>query len=114
MQLGSIHICLKQKSFFLSVDPPEVTQHPKSKEVPTGAETKFKIEATGDDLTFQWQKDGHDVHNDSKYSGTDTNMLQIRDTKKSDEGCYRCRVGNDVSMKLSDEARLRVCEYTSV
>ena len=75
----------------------------------------FAIEATGDDLTFQWQKDASDVHNDSNYSGTDTNTLSIRQVKKSDEGRYRCLVKNEVKRdgEVSEEAKLTVCECSS-
>ena len=81
--------------------------------VPTGAETTFKIEATGDDLTFLWQKDASDVHNSSNYSGTDTNTLSIQHVKKSDESHYRCLVMNEIKKDgiLSEEAQLRVCKF---
>ena len=95
---------------FCIVDPPKVTYHPKSQSVQAGAEVTFTIEAAGDDLTFQWQKNGRDVHNDSNYSGTDTNTLSIQQVKKSDEGCYRCFVKNEVGI-LSEEAQLRVCKF---
>ena len=87
-----------------------MTHHPKCQSVPTGAEITFTIEAAGDDLTFQWQKNGRDVHNDRDYSGTDTNTLSIRHVKKSDEGCYRCSVKNEVGI-LSEEAQLSVCKF---
>ena len=100
-------------SLLFSVDPPKVIQHPNSQSVPTGAQTTFTVEATGDDLTFQWQKNGSDVHNDSNYSGTDTNRLSIRHVKKSDGGCYRCLVRNEVKRGgiLSKEAQLSVCKH---
>ena len=89
-----------------------MTQHPESRSVLTGTQVTFKVEATGDDLTFQWQKDGSDVHNDSNYSGTDTNTLMIPEVKKSDGGCYSCLVKNEAKIEgeLSDEAQLKVCE----
>ena len=103
------------KSFSFSVDPPKIVQHPSSQSVPTGAQTTFTIEATGDDLTFQWQKNGSNVHYDSNYSGTDTNTLSIRDVKKSHAGCYRCLVKNEVKRdgEVSEEAKLTVCECAS-
>ena len=71
------------------------------------------IEATGDSLTFQWQKNGSDVHNGSNYSGTDTKTLSIQEVKKSDEGCYRCLVINEIKKDgiLSEEAQLSVCKF---
>ena len=104
---------LHNKSFlFHAVDPPKVTQYPESQSVLTGAQATFKVEATGDDLTFQWQKDGSDVHNDSNYSGTNTSTLMIQEVKKSDGGCYSCFVKNEAKVEgeVSDEAQLTVCE----
>ena len=101
--------------FSFSVDPPKVFQHPNSQTVTTGAQTTFTVEAKGDDLTFQWQKNGSDVHNDSNYSGTDTNTLRIRHVNKSDGGHYRCLVKNEVKRdgEVSEEAELTVCEWPS-
>ena len=99
------------------MDPVIVTRHPVSQLVPTGAETAtFKIEATGDDLAFQWQKNGSDLHSDRNYSGTDTNTLKIQHVKKSDAGHYRCLVKNQVEKdgKLSTEAELAVCKLDAV
>ena len=94
-----------------------VTQHPVSQLVSTGAETAtFKIEAIGDGLTFQWQKNGSNLDSDSNYSGTDTNTLKIRHVKKSAAGHYRCLVKNRVEKdgKLSKEAELAVCKLDAV
>ena len=97
---------------FLSVGPPKVIQHPETPSVSTEVETTFKIEATGGDLTFHWQKNGSNVHNNSNYSGTDTNTLSIRHVNKNDGGQYRCIVKNEVKMdgKVSEDAQLTVCE----
>ena len=101
---------------FFTVAPPKVTQHPKSQSVQTGAQTTFTVEATGDALTFQWQKNARDVHNDSNYSGTDTNTLSIRQVKKSHAGCYRCLVMNEVKKDgiLSREAQLSICKFNFI
>ena len=104
-----------EQLFSFSVDPPKVTQHPSCQSVPTGAQATFTIEATGDDLIFQWQKNASDVHNGNNYTGTDTNTLNIRQAKKSDEGHYRCLVKNDVKRdgEVSEKAKLTVCECPS-
>ena len=91
----------------LTVDPPKITQHPESKSVATGASTTFTVEASGDDLQFQWKKDGKDLHDGRKCCGTKTHTLHIEDVKKSDKGNYQCLVKNDVG-ELSGEADLAV------
>ena len=96
-----------------AVNPPTVTEHPKSHSVPTGGETTFKVEARGDDLKFQWQKNGSNLKSDKMYSGTNTNTLRIQHIKKSDEGCYRCLVRNEIKKDgiLSKEAQLSICKF---
>ena len=98
------------------VDPPKVIQHPSSHSVPTEAQATFTVEATGDDLKFRWQKDGSDVHNDSNYSGMDTNTLSIRQVKQSHAGCYRCLVMNEIEKDgtLSKEAQLSICKFNFI
>ena len=53
------------------------------------------------------------MHNDSNYSGTDTNTLSIRHVNKSDGGHYRCLVRNEVKTdgEVSEEAQLSVCKF---
>ena len=78
----------------------------------TGGDITFTTEARGDDLTFQWQKNGTNLKSDNNYSGTGTNTLNIRQVKKSDAGCYRCLLTNEVKSEgeISEEAKLNVCE----
>ena len=92
---------------FLAVDPPKIIQHPESKSILTGVSTTFTVEASGDDLQFQWRKDSKDLHDGSKYCGTKTHTLHIKVVKKSDQGNYQCLVKNDVG-ELSEEAVLAV------
>ena len=70
-------------------------------------EIDFSIQATGDNLQFQWQKDGSDLSEGGKYCGTDTDTLRIVKMEKDDKGRYRCIVKNDyfhaVSCHLSHD-----------
>lgn len=100
--------------FSLTVGAPEIIQHPKSKSVVTGSLISFTIEATGDDLQFQWQKNCKDLSDGVKYHGADTDTLQISKLGKDDEGHYRCLVKNDVGMEFSDEALLNVSKLLIV
>ena len=74
-----------------------------------GTETVFRVEATGDDLQFHWQKECIDIDDHgTRYRGTHTNKLHILKVEKGDSGNYRCRVSNNLEEKLSDEAALTV------
>ena len=67
---------------------------------------EFSIEATGENLQFQWQKDGSNLVNTGKYRGIYTDSLDIVAVEGSDEGDYRCLVENDVGRLFSDVALL--------
>ena len=101
---------------FHLVDPPEITQDPESQSASTGRDATFRVEATGDDLQFQWQKDERNIiGNESRFKVSkteDTSMLHIQHTEKSDEGCYRCLIKNPVEKKgkPSNKADLSVCK----
>ena len=73
----------------------------------TGASTTFTIKASGDNLQLKWRKGGKDLHESSKYSGTKTHTLYIKDVEKSDKGSYQCIVKNDVG-ELSEEVDFAV------
>ena len=102
-----------------SVDPPEITQGPGNQSVATAADAAFRVEAKGDGLQFQWQKDERDIiDNDSRFnfSRTEgTSKLCICNVQKSDKGHYRCLIKNPVekSGKASKEADLSVRKFVS-
>ena len=100
------------------MDPPSITRHPENKLVATGMDAVFTVEATGDDLQFQWQKDGECIdRHDPRFhcSQTDTtSTLCIKHVLKNDEGHYKCVVKNPVAERgeVSHEAELFVCELS--
>ena len=97
---------------FLTVDAPKITQPHESQSVATGRSITFTVKATGDDLQFQWQKDGKDIDESRlRWSQTNNpNTLHIEHVKKSDQGLYKCLVKNQVK-ETSHEAELTVCEF---
>ena len=103
-----------------SVDLPEITQSPENQSVATGADTMFRVEATGNDLQFRWQKDGIDIDSSEPQlhcnSVGNASTLHIKDTKKSDKGHYRCLIRNPVEKRgmLSTEANISVCKLIIV
>ena len=104
-------------SIFYSVDPPEITQGPESQSVATGTAATFRVEATGDDIEFQWQKDKINIDDKNSRFNLNrtegTSMLNIQHMQKSDRGQYRCLVKNPVekSGKPSQEADLAVGKF---
>ena len=99
--------------FILTVGPPKIIHHPENRSVVTGVDIDFNIQATGDNLQFQWQKDGSDLSEGGKYCGANTDTLHIIKMEEDDKGRYRCIVKNDVEMKFSDEALLTVSKLVN-
>ena len=67
------------------------------------------VQATGDILHYQWQKDGIDLSDDSRHHGTGTDTLRIVKVEKGDSKArYQCSVKNEVGVKFSKEAVLTV------
>ena len=68
----------------------------------------MSVEATGDNLRYQWKRDGNDL-SDDRHHGTDTDTLRIVKVKKGDsKASYRCSVKNEIGEEFSDEAVLTV------
>ena len=101
---------------FHLVDPPEITQGPESQSVATGRDATFRVEASGYNLQFQWQKDERNIiDNESRFKVSktkDSSALCIHRVQKSDKGHYRCLIKNPVEKngKPSNEADLSVCK----
>ena len=75
----------------------------------SGSVAEFRVEATGDVLQFQWQKNGTDIYDHgSRYRGTTTDTLRILMVEKGDKGCYRCFVKNYKGEEFSNDAVLIV------
>jgi hypothetical protein len=54
---------------------------------------QLSVDATGDDLTYSWRKDGVAVTNGSVFSGQGTNTLTIASPSVADAGSYDVVVG---------------------
>ena len=78
-----------------------------------GEDITFTVVATGSDLTYQWQRVGGNLTDDTKYSGTTTATLTVMNVMEEDEGSFTCVVTNVVDSVTSSAAQLTVrkCVY---
>ena len=83
-------------------------QHPDCQSVEAGTEAVFRVNATGDKLHFQWQKNHRNLCDSDRYCGIETDTLHIIEVEKRDKGRYRCIVKNDMESKPSKEALLAI------
>ena len=102
-------LCLLNRLFILTVDPPKIIRHPESKSITTGRDVTMTVQATGDNLHFQWQKDGIDLSDDDRHRDTGTHTLGIVMMEKSDNKArYRCLVKNKIGEKFSRDSVLTI------
>jgi hypothetical protein len=96
--------------FFLTVSSANITTHPSDKIVSEGGSVTFSVNASGDELTYQWQRNGANVPgNDSNFEGVSTAVLKIKVAEVDDAGMYRCIVLNRAGDNAtSNEATLTV------
>ena len=68
------------------------------------------VQATGDNLHYQWQKNGIDLSDDDdRHDGTGTDTLRIVKVEKGDSKArYQCSVKNEIGEEFSEEAVLTV------
>ena len=89
---------------YIAIQPQDQTN------VVPGTNITFTIVAIGSDLNYQWIKDGESLTEGNKFISTMTPTLTVIDVTDSDEGGYRCIVGNAVETVLSMEAVLNTCK----
>ena len=69
----------------------------------------MSVQATGDNLHYQWKRDGSNLSDDDRHHGTGTNTLHIVKVEKGDSKAhYQCSVRNEIGEEFSKEAVLTV------
>lgn len=88
--------------------PPTISSQPSSNAVSAGNPASFYVYASGSGLTYQWQKDGVNLTNDTRITGATTYSLYIANTQTSDAGQYRVIVANEGGSITSNAVTLTV------
>ena len=100
---------LLNRLFILTVDPTKIIGHPESKSITTGGDVNTTVQATGDNIHYQWQKDGIDLSDDDRHCDTSTHTLRIVKMEKDDNKVhYSSLVKNEVGEEFSKDAVLTV------
>ena len=84
---------------------PNIIKHPKDRPVASGKDVTLEVEATGDSIQFQWQRNRNNLTDGDRYYDTNKNILHIVKVVKTAR--YRCRV-NHKEEKFSKEVPLTV------
>lgn len=91
-----------QSGIFSMMDVPVITKHPESAVRCEGSSVQMRVEASGQNLQYQWQKDGTDIQ------GATQNLITLINLKLSHAGNYVCRVSNPDGTVYSNPATLQV------
>jgi len=92
-----------------------ITQHPQAQNPCSGTTAVFSVAATGPGtLTYQWQKDGENLADNGRITGSATPMLSIAAVTSADAGNYRCVVTASCGSAPSNPAVLSVRPLTTI
>ncbi|MDF1575870.1 MAG: immunoglobulin domain-containing protein [Bacteroidales bacterium] len=92
-----------------------ITVHPADPgEKCVGESVSFDVLATGTNLSFVWRRNGVDLVDDLRISGSSTASLTIDDLRFNDAGSYSCLVNGDEGTENSYPTTLVVNELTNI
>jgi len=82
--------------------PPQISQHPSSISASLLGSAQFTVNASGDNLAYQWRKNGKNIN------GQTTNTLTLNSLQASDAATYTVVVSNEQGSLVSNGAVLTV------
>lgn len=87
--------------------PPAVTTPPAAQTVAPGETIILGVTASGaQPVHYRWSRNGQDLTDDGRISGSSTAELSIRSVTTADAGNYACRLVNDYGSAISSAARV--------
>lgn len=97
------------KTLFESPQPPRISFQPRSRTNEIGTTALLSVNALGSvPLYYQWRKDGRNLANDGRFSGTAAATLRITNVQPGDASTYSVVVSNAQGSVASESAILTV------
>ena len=84
--------------------PPQIVEHPQSQSVRVGQSVTFRVQAQGQNLQYQWRKNGLAI------AGATQPQYTIAAAQLADAGLYDCLVWNECGQSVSQAAQLTVVQ----
>jgi len=91
--------------------PPVISLQPQPTVAPTNGVLVLTVTATGNNLTYQWRKNGLNLFNGGGVSGAQTATLTISPFGTDDEGIYSVAVFSPAGSTISENAAAYVSRY---
>jgi hypothetical protein len=89
---------------------PAITREPQSRTNNAGTSASFTVSATGTALNYQWMKDGNNLYDGIKISGSTAATLTLSGVLDLDAGAYSVLVANSLGSVTSIVATLTVID----
>ena len=77
----------------------------------TGATATLSVAASGDNLTYQWRKNGRNIPNGGNISGATSATLRIENFGEAEAGVYSVAVFNSAGSVISKNATANLSTY---
>lgn len=81
---------------------PEIVNQPAGQNLNTGETATFSVSLSGNNLSYQWQKDEEDI------TGATSSTLQLTSVQSFNAGTFRCRISNACATLFSASALLLI------
>ena len=83
-----------------------ITQHPAPASLAPGQTVAFSVTAAGTNPSYRWRRNGVDLVDNTRYTGTGTPTLTITSVANADQGLFTCFVSNACGSQTSNPAEL--------
>ena len=91
--------------------PPSVTQDLQPTAGPSGGSVTLTVGATGNNLTYQWRKNGFPIQSGGDISGANTATLTINPLSPADVGIYSVAIFDPAGSTVSSGASVNISTY---
>ncbi len=105
---GTYNVAISDVATLTVNDPPVITIHPVTQTLCVHDWLVLEVTATGDGLSYEWEKNGSTVTADPRITGINNSLLVITDIDPSFSGIYRCRVWNGCQTRWSNDAVITI------
>ncbi|MBX3747491.1 MAG: immunoglobulin domain-containing protein, partial [Verrucomicrobiae bacterium] len=91
--------------------PPVITAQPQPSIGPAGGTASVSVTATGENLTYQWRKNGRNLPDGGNVSGATSATLSLSSLSEDDNGIYNVAIFNPGGSVVSRSVSVRVSAY---
>jgi hypothetical protein len=92
--------------------PPVITQQPEPTVGPSNGVVTLTVQATGNDLSYQWRKNGYNLQDGGGISGSETATLTISALSFDDQAVYSVAIFSPAGSTVSANAVVTVSKYS--